>query len=171
MLGRIFHLNKTMLQWLHYALKTSQRSSIMSWLKQIVLGWAGIGLTFTRSGEGTQPGWLTRPGQKTQNIQHHVPSGWVLSGGAGWGELHCSSGVHWASGGKRELLCVFCLFCIFLLSVLLLLFTSFAVLLTCPYPNSRALRFSSDFSPHHSRGRDDRATAWSFVASQGQTTT
>ena len=53
------------------------------------------------------------------------------------------------------------LFCIFFLSVLLLLLLPlFAVLLNCPFPDTRVLP--------PSRGRGNRATAWSFVASWGQ---
>jgi len=54
---------------------------------------------------------------------------------------------------------------IFFLPVLLLLFTSFAVLLNCPYPDPRILPFSFDSPPHPSGGRGDRAAAWFFVAS------
>jgi len=46
-----------------------------------------------------------------------------------------------------ELLCAFhCLFRIFYLPVLLLLFTSFAVMLNCPYPDSRVFATFFPFS-------------------------
>ena len=75
---------------------------------------------------------------------------------------------HWT---VRQLLCTCCCFCIFLSVLLLLLFSSFAVLLDCPYPDPRVLPFSSNSPPNPSGGRGDTVTTWPFVASQGQTMT
>ena len=137
-----------------------------------VLGLAKIGLIFTRSQEGTQPGQLTQTGQK--NPGYSIPcdnlldSEWRSWLGGGWSWLGSALGIR-----QWELLCALCcLFCIFFLSVLLLLlFASFAVLLNCPYPEQRVLPSCFHSPPHPSRGKGNRATAWPFVAGQGQITT
>jgi len=116
----------------------------------------GQGEFFTRHQEGTQPGRLTQTGQIKQGIWYHVPLCWVLGGGAGWGASESRLRSTWVIG-RWELLCTFCcLFCIFFLRVLLsLLFTSFAVLLNCPYadPGGLFLPFSFHVPPHSSRGK------------------
>jgi len=69
----------------------------------------------------------------------------MLSGGAGWGrggEVNRGLEECWAWGGERVALCI----PLFLLVLTLLLFTSFAVLLSCPYPYPRVLNFFFQFS-------------------------
>jgi len=108
------------------------------------------------------PNWPNK-----QSIWYYVPSGLVGTGATGWGEVNHGSGVHWASGGERVALCI-PLFCIFFLSVfLLLLFTSFAVLLNCPYPSPWVLPFSSDSPSHPSEERGARVATWFFAAGRG----
>jgi len=95
--------------------------------------------------------------------------GGELGRGGSWSWLRSTLGL-----GQKELLRAFhCLLCLFFLSVLLsLLFTSFAVLLNCPYADPRIFTFFSFHSaPHPSGGRADTATAWSFVAGHSQTKT
>ena len=55
----------------------------------------------------------------------------VWSGGAGLGEVNLGLGACGALGGEIVALCI----ALFLLVLLLLLFTLFAVLLNCPYPD------------------------------------
>ena len=82
---------------------------------------------------------------------HHAGFPAWGAGQGSWLWLGSSRGV-----GRWELLCAFCcLFRIFSLSVLLLLFTLFAVLLNCPYPDPRVFAFFSFHSPPHpSRQRE-----------------
>jgi len=61
---------------------------------------------------------------------------------------HCS-GARWALGSERVALCI----PLFLSVLLFLLFTSFAVMLNCPYPSPRVSPFSFHSSPHPTRGR------------------
>jgi len=132
-----------------------------------VLGLARTGSIFTRIQEGTQPGWLTPPGQTEQGIPYHVPSCWVLAvGGAGQQELTRGSGARGGSGSLYSAgLC-----CVFSLSVSLsLLFHLFAVLLKCPYPDPpvSASFFPFSSAPQEGEGWPCRA----LVAGRSQTVT
>ena len=110
---------------------------------------------------------LTQTGQTKQGTRYHVPSCWVpvgeLAEGGRESRLGTALGIGW-----WELRSAFrCLFCVFSLSVLLLLFTHFAVLLDCPYPDPWVFAFFFPPPPHPSGGRVDRATMWPFVAGHG----
>jgi len=71
-------------------------------MKNIVLGSARTGLTFTGIQEGAQPGGLTPPGQTEPGIPYHVPPRWVTVGaGAAQRELSRGSGGL-SSGAVRE---------------------------------------------------------------------
>jgi len=53
----------------------------------LVLGFSEMGLIFTSSWEGTQPGPLTQTGQTNgtfDTMRHHAQD---LEGGAGWGRV------------------------------------------------------------------------------------
>jgi len=133
-----------------------------------VLGLAMTGLIFTRRQKGTQPGWPNWP----KKMEYSIPCKVMLGGGAGRREVKSGSGVRRASDSESCSVHFAVCFVYFLLSVLLLLlFASFAVLLNCPYPDPRVLSIFFHSSPHPSGGSGDRATAWSFVASWGQTST
>jgi len=72
---------------------------------------------------------------------------------------------HWA---VRESFSVSSFVCTFFLGVLLLLlFTSFAVLVNCPYPDPQVFPFSSHSPPHPMAGRGDKAATRLFVAGKG----
>ena len=118
---------------------------------QLVLGSARIGLIFTRSQEGTQPGWLTQTGQTKQGIQYHVLSCSVLSGEAGWREVNSGSG---APGiGRQELLCAFPLFLLCILIVVATVhFVCSSVKLPLSWPMSSAVFFLSILLPNPAGG-------------------
>ena len=117
-----------------------------------VLGLGRTGLIFTRIQEGTQPGWLTQPGQTEQGIPYHVLSCWVLVGGSWAGGTHSRLRSARHRSGPGEWLCESCgLCCVFSLSVpLLFLFPLFTVLLNCPYPDPPV---SASFFPFSSAPR------------------
>jgi len=105
-------------------------------------------------GRGTAGGWgLTPPGQTEPGIPYHVTSRWVPVGGGGvvGTPLLLGSAQRWSC--PREWAC----FCrVFSLSVsLLLLFSLFAVLLNCPYPDPpvSACFFPFSSAPRRGEGR------------------
>jgi len=123
------------------------RCGTWSWCRWCrIRGWAGIGLIFTSSWEGTQPGLLTWTRQTNgvfDAMSHHA---WDLRGGVGGGESLLGTEL----GVRQWENCTVCfLLCIFFLSVLmLLLFSSSTVHLNCLCSNPRVLAFSSN-SPAH----------------------
>ena len=82
-----------------------------------VLGWAGTGVIFTRSQEGTQSGQLTQTSQTNGLFDTMCHHDGFWGGDLVTGEVNHGSGAHWALGSERELLCVFPWFCILFLSV------------------------------------------------------
>ena len=116
-----------------------------------MFGWDKV--NFDKKPGGDIAGTADTNWPNKRGIRYHTMSCTVLSVGAGQREFNHGWGAHWASGGERKLLCVFPCFCIFFLSVLLLLqFTSFAVLLNCPYPKPQVLPFPFNSSPQRGRG-------------------
>jgi len=127
------------------------------WIYLSVLGLARTGLIFTRIQEGAQPGGLTPPGQTEQGIPYHVPSCWVPGGGEqGGGNSLMARERAAAAIRESDSVVRSVLFCVFPLSVsLLLLFSLFAVLLNCPYPNPpvSACFFPFFSAPQRGEGR------------------
>jgi len=94
-----------------------------------VLGSARTGLIFTRIQEGAQPGGLTQPhpGQSEPGIPYHVPSGWVLVGGARRGGNSLAAGEGSAAVRSRRAV----LFCWFVLYIPLFCIVVVAVPFVC----------------------------------------
>jgi len=102
----------------------------------IVQGLARTWLIFTRIQEGAQPGGLTPRGHTEQGIPYHVPivmrgsDGGERGGGNSLTAREHASAVVESGSVMRSVL-----FRVFPLSVSSFLFSLFAVLLNCPYPD------------------------------------
>ena len=139
---------------------------------RVLVSWVrpGQGL-FSPGARGVTAGWLTHAGQTEQGIPYRVPSCWVLvwelpGGKAVAAQKHVG---HWA---VRVAICISLLVLyIFVISIVVV-----TVLFICCSVKLHSFRPMSfpvflPFLSHPSRGRGDRATAWPFVASHGQTKT
>ena len=133
----------------------------------VVLGLARTGLIFTRSQERTQLGWLTENGQIKQGVRYHVPPCWVPAG-----EL-IRTEVNRAWGAVRVALCIHC-FILYILLISIVVVTVFILCCSVKLPLSIPtifLPFSFHSSPHPSRRRGSRETAWPIIAGHGQSAT
>ena len=138
---------------LNYIKINSFRYCVFYRFYSIVLGMAGIGLIFTRSQEGTQPGWLTQTGQTKWGIWYRVMSCSVPSGAAGQGRgqlwLGTVLGIRWWESCSVHSI-AFLLISIVVLSVR---FLCCSVKLSLSWPTSFAFFFQFSSPPQRGHGR------------------
>jgi len=131
----------------------------------LVLGSARTGLIFTRIQEGTRPGRLTQPGQTEQGIPYHVPSCWVLAGGAA-GRLRSA----WQQRSVRVVLCIKLFMLCFLLICIVVVTVPF-VCCSVKLPLSRPTSFAFFFPFSSALQRGEGQPRGAFVAGRSQTIT